>query len=365
MRVAYFGLYDHDYPRNAVLRRGLQAHGAEVLECRETLGRGDTPSLLPTSRTRSLVERFREIESSADALVVAEFNQALVPLAAALARRRRIPVVADFLISLYDTAVRDRGQNPLHPRSPLLYVGDVAALRLADGVLVDTAANARFYAETYGLDLARKMATIPVGAPEWQFSVTPLPPRDRRPLNVLFYGSFIPLHGAEVIIDAAHRLEGDGRFRFVLLGSGQTLQTVRARHRAKPSGNVEFRDPVEFQSLPLVVAAADVCLGVFGTTAKAARVIPNKVWQSLAMGRPVITGDTQAAREVLTDGRNCLLVPTGDSKALAAALQRLAEDAQLGARIAEGAATLFVSKYTSRAIGGRLCELLESLTALR
>ena len=65
------------------------------------------------------------------------------------------------------------------------------------------------------------------------------------------------------------------------------------------------------------MAASDVCLGVFGTSPKSQRVIPNKVFDALAVGRPVVTADTPAVREVLTHGEKAWLCPPGDPDALA------------------------------------------------
>ena len=73
---------------------------------------------------------------------------------------------------------------------------------------------------------------------------------------------------------------------------------------------------VEYELLGEELARAGICLGVFGRSEKAARVVPNKVYHAMAVGRPVITADTPAAREVLEHERTALLVPAGDAPAL-------------------------------------------------
>ena len=78
------------------------------------------------------------------------------------------------------------------------------------------------------------------------------------------------------------------------------------------------------QELPALVAEHDVCLGIFGTGAKALRVVPNKVFQGLAAGCAIVTSDTPPQRRLLGDA--AVLVPPGDAGALAAALRRLAGD---------------------------------------
>jgi glycosyltransferase involved in cell wall biosynthesis len=64
-------------------------------------------------------------------------------------------------------------------------------------------------------------------------------------------------------------------------------------------------------------------IGIFGTSAKAAQVIPNKVYQVLAAGRALITSDTPAARELLAPGPGIILVPPGDPQALATAIRKM------------------------------------------
>src|SRR5262249_52438549 len=132
----------------------------------------------------------------------------------------------------------------------------------------------------------------------------------------VFVGKLIPLHGLRTILDAA-RLAPDIRVRVV--GSGQEERLLHARPL-----NVDWTPWGPYRHLPALLHGARAALGIFGTSAKAARVIPNKAYQALACGTPLVTGDTPAARELLTDGKDALLVPPGDPEALAAALTRLA-----------------------------------------
>ena len=96
---------------------------------------------------------------------------------------------------------------------------------------------------------------------------------------------------------------------------------------ALPSGEnvrVSWIDWVDSEDLPDVVAAHDVCLGIFGTSGKARRVVPNKVYQGIAAGCVVVTSDTPPQRRILGGGAR--FVEPGDALALADALQALAQE---------------------------------------
>ena len=186
MRVCFFGLYDPQNPRNVVLRRGFRAAGVEVVECRESLELGDTPSLLTCCHGR--VSWFSPSSrcTAPDALFLCEFNQPLALLAAALARKRHIPLVVDFLVSLYDTAVRDRGQSRWRVRSQLLGLADRTAARLADRIITDSEAHARFFASLSATEGNGRLST---SARPNGISRSPLPARGKRRLKVLYFGN--------------------------------------------------------------------------------------------------------------------------------------------------------------------------------
>jgi glycosyltransferase involved in cell wall biosynthesis len=90
-------------------------------------------------------------------------------------------------------------------------------------------------------------------------------------------------------------------------------------------------------------------------------VIPNKAFQALACGTPLVTADTPAARELLVDGESALLVPPGDPEALAAALERLAGDPELAARLAASGHAVYRRRASEDVLGHRWRELIEQL----
>jgi glycosyltransferase involved in cell wall biosynthesis len=139
----------------------------------------------------------------------------------------------------------------------------------------------------------------------------------------LFYGTYIPLQGIETIVRAAKLLEGDN-VRVRIIGDGQERPAIEALAADLGVRSLELIDPVPIDELPEHIARASLCLGVFGTTPKAGRVIPNKVYECLAVGRPVLTADTPAVRQAF-DGEVATVV-AGDATALAASIRRLCAD---------------------------------------
>jgi glycosyltransferase involved in cell wall biosynthesis len=254
-------------------------------------------------------------------------------------------------VSLADTFVADRRRfrtGSLAARA--LERIDRWALRAADAVVADTRANADFLAELAGLE---HVDVCFVGAEERIFRPAPTP---RTFAHVLFVGKLIPLHGIETVLAAAARLP---EVRFRIVGSGQ-LQALLTRRPA----NVEWVRWVDYERLPQELHAASVALGVFGTSAKARRVVPNKAFQALACATPLVTAGTPAARELLADGDSALLVPPGDPEALAEAVRRLATDDDLRTTLSERGLATYREQASEAVLGRRWRELLERAIAV-
>ena len=284
-----------------------------------------------------------------DAVIVGYPGHADLPAAKWIARGR--PVLFNPLVSLYETLVEDRGRFARgSPAARLLRRIDRAALRRADLVVADTEQNARALADLGELPPER-LAVCFVGAEERLFHPAWQPPER---FHALFVGKLIPLHGLETILAAA-RLAPEIPFRIV--GSGQLDALLRGR-----PANAEWVDWVEYDRLPQELVQAGCALGVFGTSEKTTRVIPNKAFQALACGTPLVTGDTPAARELLHDGESALLVPPGDPEALAAAVRRVASEPGLAERLSAGGLATYFDHASERVLGERWLGLVERLT---
>jgi glycosyltransferase involved in cell wall biosynthesis len=122
---------------------------------------------------------------------------------------------------------------------------------------------------------------------------------------------------------------------------------------------VEWVPWVDYERLPDELRRAGCALGIFGTSDKARRVIPNKAFQALACGTPLVTADTPGARELLVDGQSALLVPPGDAKALANALQLVANDEELAQRLSTGGRAAYDAHASEEVLGRRWRELVE------
>jgi glycosyltransferase involved in cell wall biosynthesis len=351
MKVLYFGTYERDYPRNAQVMSCLRRAGVEVHERHVAVwdGRRDNWRAGAGAAARLALAEFRLLQrprAEFDALIVGYPGH--FDLAAARRAARGRPVVFNPLVSLSDTFVGDRGRfRAGSPAARVLAGVDRRALRAADLVVADTRANADHLAEIAGLPPDRVEVAF-VGAEERVFGPGWSP---AGPFTILFVGKLIPLHGVETVLAAATEAP---ELRFRLVGSGQLEHLVRKR----PS-NVEWLPWVEYEQLAAELHRAGCALGIFGTSAKAQRVIPNKAFQALACGTPLVTADTPAARELLVDGESAKLVPPGDAAALAAALRRVVNGPEITQRLSAGGRAAYEAHASEQVLGRRWRALLE------
>jgi glycosyltransferase involved in cell wall biosynthesis len=357
MRVLYFGTYDRDYPRNAQVISCLRRAGVDVVERHVGVWEGRRDSWRAGAGTlaglaAAELRLLRRPRGAFDVLVVGYPGHLDLPAACRAAGEQ--PVVFNPLVSLADTFVADRQRfRPGSPAARILEAIDRHALRAADLVVADTQANGRHLAALAALPVEHIEVCL-VGAEERLFRPGWSP---QEPFTCLFVGKLIPLHGLPTILAAAHAAP---ELTFRVVGSGQLQPLLDDR-----PANVDWVPWVDYERLPEKLHRAGCALGVFGTSDKAGRVIPNKAFQALACGTPLVTADTPAARELLVHEESALLVPPGDGEALAAAVRRLAADPPLARTLSEGGRAAFEQHAGEDVLGKRWVSVLERALALR
>ena len=351
MKVLFFGVYDPAGSRPRVLVKGLALNGIEVAHCRTTARR------LPFA----YLDLMRQFEGNVDVVLVCTPGQHLVPIARWLVRHKRIPIILDAMYSEYDTYVNDRRTVWQYSVGALRYYAiDRLSCHLADTVIVDTDLNAKYFQHTFRMPPAR-MRRIFVGSDDEVF--VPLPKsEDDGTFRVGFVGGFIPLQGVNYIVQAAKILEREEDVHFFLVGAGQTYPAAIELAARLNVRNITFHPWMAYESLPGFLKNSDVCLGIFGDSDKAKRVIPTKAFDALAMAKPLVTGDSPAAKEAgFKDRENAFLVEMQNPSAIARAILEAKSNNELRQHVAEQGHRLFKQRFTPKVIGATLKAVLEEL----
>jgi glycosyltransferase involved in cell wall biosynthesis len=314
LRALYFGTYDREHPRNVNAIAALRAAGVDVVERNAPVRGGGLRGTLSVlgAESRLLAPRRR---AGFDAVIVGYPGHFDVPRARRVAGR--LPLVFDAVLSLEDELVDVRRRfRPRSAAATVLRAVDYRALRIPDAVVCGTEAEAAYLRELG----AARTEVIFLGADEEVFGEAWAPGYP-----------FGAVHFVDPSVEVVERAASLTRL------------------------------PVEISEPPGEPGLAYARAGVVVAGVHESRAIAPAVFGALATGAPVVTANTAAARELLVDGESALLVAPGDAESLAGALDRLAEDAELGRRLAGAGHEVYRRRASRDVRGAQWRALLETL----
>jgi glycosyltransferase involved in cell wall biosynthesis len=356
---------------------GLRRNGVEVIECHEQLWKGIEDRVHVVSGgwlssmflwrvictyTR-LLKSFWKVRNDFDILVVGYPGQVDVYLAWLLGKLTRKPVVWDIFMSIYLIATeRELGRRNCFIVNLIGFVEKVAC-RLPDLLILDTAEYVAWFGQQHEIKAGR-FRLVPTGADTTSFRpMTRQRPKDGL-FYVVYYGTFIPNHGVHTIVEAAHLLENDETIHFELIGQGPEQELARQYVEQHHLSRVSFVNWLSQDVLCQRVADADLCLGVFGHTPQSLMTVQNKIYECLAMGKALISGDGPAVRQAFNHAEEIYLCPRSDAQALASAIRFLYHDADLRDKLGSQGNKVVSNQYSVESIGARfkahLCALLST-----
>lgn len=245
--------------------------------------------------------------------------------------------------------------------APRASAGKLQRLAARDARVWKTAGG--YVTITAGLkqELERRFGARPRVAvvPDGVRTIAPVAPRaPDAPFTIGYAGHLYPWKGVDLVIEAVAALEDT--HGLIVGGHPQEPDLARVKAFAEQlfcSGRVTFTGQLPPADVAARLQDSDVL--VLPNPASAISrdfTSPLKLFEYMAAGRPIVASDLPSFREVLTDGRNALLVEAGNPQAVTAGIRRIKDDPELAERLARQAME-DVREYT----WARRAERLEAL----
>ena len=175
-----------------------------------------------------------------------------------------------------------------------------------------------------------------------------------------FVGTFGPWHGAPVLAEAALRVSESAQCHFLFVGDGD--QRSKAEEIVNSANNVSatFVGRISHADVPMYLDACDIVAAPNVPAGDGTQFFgsPTKLFEYMSMARPVVASRLGQIADVIEDGSNGVLVEAGDAPSLARAIERLAADRELRARLGAAARQLMIERYTWRHNAARVFETM-------
>jgi len=288
-------------------------------------------------------------------------------LVAAIARRRRALLV-NWLQDVFPEVASELGANPLPGAlDRVLCRWRDASLRSAR-VNVVLGHRMREYLESRGVatERIRVIENWAVGQASEPTRADDSRLRRRLGLQAKFIvgysGNLGRAHEYRIFFEAALALAADPKVEFLFVGGGTHREALEHLVRGRDLPNVRFLPYQSLDELPDSLAAANAHL-VSLRPALEGLIVPSKFYGILAAGRPVVfVGDVDGELGRVIRESGCgVVIPSGATGELVAAIERLRDDPRLCESMGRAARVLLGARFDAAHARARWITLLESL----
>lgn len=141
-----------------------------------------------------------------------------------------------------------------------------------------------------------------------------------------YVGTHGMAHGLDVILTSAELLRDDPDIVFLMVGDGAEREPLQLRRDEKGLANVIMLGQKPKQMMPVLLATSDVSLVLLRKLELFKTVIPSKIFESMASGKPIILGVEGESAEIINDSGAGLCIAPESAEALADAIRKLKEE---------------------------------------
>jgi len=179
-----------------------------------------------------------------------------------------------------------------------------------------------------------------------------------------YAGAIGPSNAVEDQVPEAARLlaeRGRDDIVFLIAGDGKSVPTLAERTAGLP--NVRLVGSMAKRDVPRFTRTADMLMTLFADRPILATNSPNKFFDALASGRPVLVNSAGWTKDLVEDNECGVYVPFGDGAATADAITRVADDRDLAARMGANARKLAEERFARDDLAHQLIEVLQRAVA--
>ncbi len=184
-------------------------------------------------------------------------------------------------------------------------------------------------------------------------------------LDGKFLALYAGAHGMSndlgVLLEAADRLKNQPEITIVLLGDGKEKADLQVRAGEMDLKNVYFIPSVPKSEMSAALAAADACIAILKPIEMYKTVYPNKVFDYMAAGRPVILVIDGVIRDVVESAQGGVVVPPGDAESLGDAIRLLAGDRQKRELMGQNGRRYVETHFDRPVVANQLNEIMGQL----
>ena len=210
---------------------------------------------------------------------------------------------------------------------------------------------------------ANKVAVVRNGVDVDAFSAEP-PARSGR-FTVSYIGAIGMAHALETALDAAALLRHEPEIRFVFVGGGAQREALQRKAREANLENVEFRGPRPWTEIPQILSESDACLVHLAKTPLFETVLPSKMFEAMAAGRPIILGVRGEAQRLLEEAGAGLAIEPESAEQLRDAVMTLYRDRELSQTLGRSGRLYAKQEASYEARARHYLETLENVTLRR
>lgn len=332
MKICYIS-FKLDNPRDQITLRGLKENGVEV--------KG-----LSFDGYFKLLKSFRHLELESDLVMIGYASSVLIIFLRLFTRKR---IIYNALATFYDSMVISRGKNLVW-----YWLIDFLAFNFADKIFLECQTQKDLVVRVFKVN-PNKISIHFIGTDDRQFYFDPAIPKLNQ-FTVVFRGMFLPEAGADVVVRAAKELEREN-IQIRILGRGLLQKEIEDLiQKLKPTNLELITEKLPIERLRHKMLECHLSLGQLADHPRVHTTIPHKLFESLAMKLPYLSGANKGAMEILEDNQTCFTTPPGDSYKLAQKIIELRNQPHQLNQVAENGYQLYLQEFTPKILAEKIID---------